>query len=721
MPTELQERRGIRAGKVDETEDASENKAAPGRRAVGLGARVGAARIGASLVLGIVLATGTSDCWAQANAALRVRKSTQEIAPFRLTGIDGYMTARYLSDESSTSAAAGTARARQSNMTEELFLMTHSYVYHPSLLSLDLGGGPVLDKGSFGSDGVTTNSRRQMFNFSGRATVLRDKPYNGALFYDRHNQTQNIGPAQVLLTENTRYGLNASLLSPFTPIPMQMELTRSENQGTGADQVIEDRIDQVRFGMEGGVGKWGRSTFQYLGLRQDSLSGSSGLPIHASRSSNDGVNVDTRLKFGARNEYELNNVVSLNTNRFTAGQGALTQLQDFRFGLDLRGRHSEDLQTFGRYNNNISKQGDQDMNLNSASAGFNIRINPALSGALAARGESNKTTQLSSTLYGIDGSAQYRRALPVGEAIAGYSVAYSQRDQQAAAPETRVIGEHVTLTGTTLASLGNDQIVAATLVVSNLTRTQTFVEGRDYVLSQLGLRLRIQRVIGGNILDGQEVLLDYAFATGGTYAASQLDNTFNLSWALKSYLSVFARYLDSAPHLLSGTPTSPLNPAKSTLYGTRAEYPLSLLSQEILLGGLAEREVRRETISPYKRSSFDAFVQMELPLVQSGSIRFGTRHLQVDYDLSPAQGVKLVGYDMRLWTRLGYGFDLSAEATRERDTGTPEARERTLVSAKARWRRRKLSLTFDLTRVRDAQGAAERTRTYGQVVLRRDF
>jgi len=707
---------------VDETARAPESKPAPGRSAIGHKARVGTARIAANLAIGIALAAGGADCGAQSGRLAR-SKVAQEIAPFRLTGIDGYMVTRYLSDESNTSGSAGGAgsRARQSNLSEEIFLMSHSYIYHPSLLSLDLGGGPVIDKGRFDSDGVTTNSRRQMFNFSGRATVLRDKPYNGALFYDHRNQTQTIGPAQVMLTENTRYGFNFSLRNPVTPIPMQMEITRSENQGTGADQVIDDRIDQVRIRMETGIGRLGRSAFQYLGTRQDSVSGSSGLPIQASRSSNDGVNVDTRLKFGAKNEYDLTNVVTLNTNRYTAGQGTLAEVKDYRFGLDLRGRHTEDLQTYGRYDLGVGKQGEQEMTLNSLGAGVNYRFNPQLYGTLAARGENNKTTHLDSTLYGIDASAQYRRALPLGEATAGYSVAYNQRDQQAGAQQTRLIGEHVTLTGTTLATLANEQIVAGSVIVSNLTRSQIFVEGRDYVLSAIGLRLRVQRLIGGNILDGQEVLIDYAFATGGTYAASQFDNTVNFSWALKNYLNLFMRYLDSAPHLESGTPTSPLNPVKSMLYGSRAELPLSLLSQDFLLGGRAEREIRRETISPYKSSNLEAFVQMELPWVKSGNVRLGSRHLQVDYDLSPTQGVKLVAYDLRLWARAGYGIDLSADTTRERDTGAPEVRERALTSAKAQWRRRKLSLTFDLTRVRDAQGASERKRTYAQVLLRRDF
>jgi hypothetical protein len=677
--------------------------------------------LASGLAIGFALASGAANCWAQASAPSRT-KGTQEIAPFRITGFEGYMVTRYLNDETRASQAGGTeSRAKQSNMTEEIFLMTHSYVYHPTLLMLDLGGGPVVDKSKFGGDGVATNSKRQMINFSGRATILRDKPYTGALFYDRRNQTQSMGPAQVMLTENTRYGFDFALRNPFTPIPTQVNFTRSENLGTGAEQVIEDRIDQLRLRMDTNVGIWGTSTFQYLGTRQESVSGSSGLPIQASSSTNDGVNLDTRLKFGANNEYDLTNVVTANSNRYSAGLGSLAQLQDLRFGLDLRGRHSDNFQTYGRYSYNTGKQGVQETASNSASAGLNYRLNPELSGTLSARGDSTQTSQINSTLYGTDGSVQYRRALPLGEAIAGYNFAYNQHEQKATAQQSRIVGERVTLSGTTAAPLLQEQIAAGSVVVTNLTRTQTFVEGNDYLLSVLGLRLRIQRLIGGNILDGQELLVDYAYSSGGSYAISQLDNTFNLSWSLKSYLNLFVRYMDSAPHLNSGSPTSPLNPAKSTLYGARSEVPLSLLSQEFLLGGRAERELRREVISPYQRTNLEAYTQVDLPLVRNGNIRVGTRRMQVDYDYNPLQGVNLTAHDLRLWARVGWGIDLSADATRYRDTGTPLVREGASASVKAQWRRRKLLWTFDLTRVSDTQGVASRTRTYAQIVLRRNF
>lgn len=687
--------------------------------------RVGASPRVAGCGLGLAVMLCAGACWAQASGPSRQR-GAEEIAPFRLTGIEGYAQARFLQDDNRSQAQRGRpeSRARQSILTEEVYLMTHSYIYHPGLISLDLGGGPVLEKGSNASDAVASSSRRQMVNLNARATVLRDKPYNGALFYDRGNQTQSIGPAQVMLTEHTRYGLDFALLRPVTPVPVQLNVTRMQTQGSGADQILDDRTDQLNLRMEGNLGSLGTTALQYRNGRQESVSGSPGLPIQAVNSTSENINLDTRLRFGANQQYDLANVVTLNTHRFAGGSASAADLRDARFGLDLRGTHSEDLRTFARYNLSATDQGDQTMTANSLGAGVNYRLNPEWSASLAARADVNRTSQLASNQYGVDGAGTYQKTLPLGRLTAGYSFAYTQRDQHATGSESRAVGEQRTLSSTTPVPLSRPLIVAGSVAVSNLTRTQTFVEGRDYVLSVIGLDTRLQRVIGGNILDGQEVLVDYAFEVGGTYAVNQLDQAVSLDWGFKNYLNVYARLTDSSPELRSGTPTSPLNPGRSRLFGTRGELPLEVpmeLVQDLLVGGRAEWEDRREAISPYERATQEVFTQVALPLVYSGNVRLGRRHTRTDYSLDPGKGINATAYDLRLWARFGYGVDISLDATRERDTGGPVLRERSLLSAKAQWRVRRFRLTFDLTHSHDAEGAIERNRTVAMLLARRDF
>jgi hypothetical protein len=235
----------------------------------------------------------------------------------------------------------------------------------------------------------------------------------------------------------------------------------------------------------------------------------------------------------------------------------------------------------------------------------------------------------------------------------------------------------------------------------------------------VGLDTRVQRLVGGNILDGETVFLDYQYDVGGTFASAQLDQNLNLNWSLGSMLNVYYRRFDSAPRLVSGTPTFPLNPAQSGLYGARADIPVNLPVQ-VLLGGGHEVERRQEVIAPYRRAASDVYGQVEDPWFGTGSLRLSLRRSRVDYDNS-VQNVNLTGYDLSYWSRHWLGIDVTAQASYEQDTGGSVARQRTTGSAKANWRYRKLTLSFEMSGTREAQGGVERARALVQAQARRDF
>ena len=501
---------------------------------------------------------------------------TPEIKTFQLTGVEGYATTRFLSDEILTSQP-GSAQTRQSqtDLRQEVFVMTHSYAYHPNLVSLDIGGGPILERQTFVDDAGDSQSQGAQYNFTGRATFLRDKPYRGSVFYDHLNPTLSVAPGQMLTMQNTRYGFDFSLLAPVTPVPIYVDATRSHFQGRGADRIVDDQIDRINLRATRSFGALGTTQFQYQNTRQESMSGSPNLPIQASSSTSEGYNLDSRFQFGGNRQYDLVNLVTYNTQNYALGQGPFPDRKDSRFFLDLRGRHSDQLQTFGNYNFSSSSQGDIANTLNSVSAGLTYLPRKDLTTTLGVRGEDNRTNQFTSQLYGVDGSARYQRPFLYGDAQASYGVRYDQRDQTAVAGQTSVIGERVVLVGTAYSPLAHQHVVGSSVVVNNLTRTQTFVEGTDYTLSVIGVETRLQRLIGGNILDGQEVLVDYNYDVGGTYAYTQTDQTVNLGWNMRNYVNVYYRFFDSAPQLTSGTPTFQLNTIRSNLFGARADVPLA--------------------------------------------------------------------------------------------------------------------------------------------------
>ncbi len=650
----------------------------------------------------------------------------QEITPFRLTSVEGYNDLRYVgsqfaSTQPGVGAASGTsARQDQSDFREELFIMTHSYVYHPNLLSLDVGFGPVLQRSSYVDDAGETKSGAAFYNFSGRAKFLRDKPVQGSMYIEHLNPTLNVAPGQVMAQQSTGYGADFALTSAAVAVPTFVDFSRSHVQGRGADRIIDDQVDRFNLRSSYSFGALGSTQLQYHTSQQASSSGSPNLAIQGSDAKEKGLSIDSRFQFGPDRQYDISNLVSFNRQAYTLeGQNAIPDRKDARFFIDLRARHSRELQTFGSFNHSSNEQGALNSSVNSAAAGLNYALSPDLSVSAGLHTEDNHSAQLSASSRAVDGAIRYQQKLPLGVAEASYSLRRDQREQIAVAAQANIIGERATLTGSAYVVLAQQHVSTGSVVVVNATRTQTFVEGIDYLLIRVGAETRLQRLIGGAIVDGQDVLADYAYDLGGTFAYRQTDQTLNFSWTLGSYFNAYVRLLDSAPQLSSGLAFFPLNVVRSSLYGWHADVPLKV-QPAMSFGASMERESRRETITPYRRDSDEIYGQAEDPFFGAGNVRLSLRHTRVVYD-NALQNVDLRAYDLRYWARFLFGPELSASLSGETDTGGPTERRRLVVTAKAQWTVRKLKISADLGRTVETQGDFRRAPALLQLQARREF
>jgi hypothetical protein len=646
-----------------------------------------------------------------------------EIEPWKLTGVDGYATLQYVQDTQTTAqpgaATAARSRQAQSGFRNEIFAMTHSYIYHPNLMTLDLGGGPILHSESFSGDSGDAKARGVLYNLSARATLLRDKPYTGSLFFSHLNPTVSVSPGQVLTQENTRYGFDFSLLAAASPVPVQAGFLRTQSLGRGADRQVDDRSEQFNVSASRSFGALGSTQIQYQTSHQSSKSGSQNLPIQSSTASNQAINVDTRLQLGDNRQYDLANLVSFNNQGYALDAGTLPQLKDVRLMLDMRARHSDKLHSHGLYNYGHSSQGDLDSVTQAASAGLSYWPTTGLEASAGVRGDNNQTRQFIARSHGVDGSVRYEQALPIGVGQVSYGVRYDSRSQQATSSQTSVLGERMTLSGIATLTLAHPHVIAGTPAVTNAGRTQTFVAGIDYLLTVVGTETRLQRLIGGNILDGEQVLVDYAYDVGGTYAYNQLDQTLNLNWNLSRYANGYFRYFTSAPQLASGSPGFPLNKVNSSTYGLRADLPFNV-GLPITVGGGIEFENRRETVAPYQRMANDTYIQTDEPLFGLGNLRASLRRSRIEYTIA-TQNSDVRGYELRYWSRQRFGIDLTAALSAERDDAGTVPRQRNDGSIGLQWQERKFTLTSSLIRTREVQAGVERNRTTFQFLAKRDF
>lgn len=649
--------------------------------------------------------------------------AAQEIAPFRLTGIEGHVAMRSYADESVADAGSGGLRAADSRQAHkelrtEIFVMTHSYVFHPNFVTLDIGGGPVYDVAAFAADGDEAHSRATLYNFVARANVLRGKPFSGSLFYEHLNPTVALTAGESFRQENSRYGFDFALSGPEVTTPMRLEFVRSQSGGEGVQRVTDDRTDKLALQLTRPHGQLGATQLHYQAIEQASLSGSPNLPIQSSTSTSHALNVDTRLQFGNERQHEFTQVFSYGSRRYVVGDEALPAQQDASLLLDLRMKHSPTLNGFGSWHLSHADNGLVESTTRSLATGATWLPLPELESDFGLRAEDSRSGAFSMDSRGLDGALRYRLPMPVGELLASYSVRFDRRNQHAGSAQAEVIGEGLIL-ASTMTPLAHTHVARASVILSNATRTQIFVEDVDYRLITVGDETRIQRLAGGNILDGEAVLADYAYETGGTFAHDVTDQTANLTWRVSRYVSTYLRDTRSSPTVRSGAPAFGPEALHSTLYGVRADFPLHI-GVAMTAGGNLERERVRDTASPLTRTSEELYLDTDEALFGLGNVGVSLRRLRVAQD-GGIGDVDLVGYGVRFWTRRWFGIELSATRNEERDTGGPFRQHRINDAINAQWRQREFTTTARLLRSRETQGDFERAQWMFQLTARRDF
>jgi len=147
----------------------------------------------------------------------------------------------------------------------------------------------------------------------------------------------------------------------------------------------------------------------------------------------------------------------------------------------------------------------------------------------------------------------------------------------------------------------------------------------------------------------------------------------------------------------------------------RADVPFLL---EYMVGGEVMFERQDEVIAPYRRESYEAYLQM--PHAWRVTPRVSGRRVIAEYFYSP-EDINLIGWTVQLRSAPWAYTSLTAELGYEEDTGGTLRRAIWRDTLTAEWRIRQLTVQGQMQYSREEQGGYERDRTVIRFIARRDF
>jgi hypothetical protein len=548
-----------------------------------------------------------------------------EIDFFNLTDVSGDLSVRYLLDERQDGDSSNSTSAKSSRFFEELSIRTKSYIYHPAFINIIASGGPIFAQQTESNDDESVGRHDTLFGYDVALNFLSRKPYPFRIYFSQAHPQVSTGLSSSYITKSEKFGIGGDLMKPLTPFNIYWNASRNESRGEGLGASTDTTGDQASVlatvpYMRGQSVRLSLNWYENL-----SRSGSPGLPIQESVTEATSFKLTGNNLLGSRRQFVLRQDLSRDHNTTTSVD--FREVKSIRYTGNLNWDVSRALRPYARLRFNDQDRGSTWRRSSSATLGSSYRFQNQVGLSGNFNVSSNKSPDISQDSSGLSLSAAYAKDLPIGRLGIRASANLGRRDQTSFSDTSQIFDELVTLVGSTPVALREQFVLENTVIVMNVDRTQTFAENIDYRLVTIGGETTIERIIDGNILDGQEVLVDYEIRTGGTVEYQNFSQGLSASLAWSTRASLFFSINNYVTDVLSGAATTPLNDSTRFELGGRVDYPLP---GGWSIGGDVRASQNEEEISPYVRSSFRSYLESER--YWNTQVRVSLDRVLVDYE-----------------------------------------------------------------------------------------
>jgi len=497
-------------------------------------------------------------------------------------------------------------------------------------------------------------------------------------------------------------------------IPFNLALNASQHSsfGESLDRVIDNSTERLTVKAKKTFSPGNRMALDFETSVQKSRNGDPRRPIQETIRETERIWLTTSSRAGSEDQVRIDQTLRFNRRDEP-------DVTDVMFSPLVRWTHNPKWESIYRYDFSQTERPESDFENRTEALSASVRYSPSLKFNGLVRTDfdrSNDVGRLKQNARGLSGRANIKHDTSVGQFNMSLGLGYRLDDRVSQSPRVIIEEEPVTFIGTAPIPLSRDFVVVETVIVINSTGTQTYIEGFDYLVSEVGSTTRIERIISGSILDGETVLVDYEAETGGTFEYSQIDQSLSANFRFVRFHNIFFRYFNNRQNLQSGSPTLPFNSVEAFEVGLREQIPLR--SRGVQISGEAKYRRQDEDINPFDQASL--LLSIQAPLSSKVRMTASVSRSIADNFLSDEDS-DLTTLNANITWQARRNLTIRADGNYDKDTGGTVLRSNTRWKLAAQWRYRKISLRMDTRYRRQQQGDLDNDHYEFWVQIRREL
>jgi hypothetical protein len=625
----------------------------------------------------------------------------QEVKPIAVTDISGHVELGMEGDIQERERPNSSWDSEKEEFHESVRLDIEGYMYHPRLLTFEIGSLVDYMQDQFSGDGSEDSGNTGLqIDGNWHIDLLREHPYSLSIRGQRGEQNVSQPFGRNYKSENESNGVSLRVSKGL--LPFQVSFDRSSVKGSGTGSDINETTDE--FQARTHYNLWDRSSghIQYIKTQTDTKA------------------FNRKLD---RQQFLLNDTTLLNTEgtlRLNGSaqindQSGLSDSTQFSAQESLSWRHSDTLDSRYQIAYNRADVGSQSTRIWNLGTSMSHRLYESLHTYGELHGTHENAAFGKTATSGGSLRETYAKRLgrwgSLGLAVQGSIEDVDRQPQQ----DTAFVFDetHFVQTGIPF-ELRNPDVEQITISVTDDRGVILYRPFVDYLVNTRGIYTEIQPLLTGSIPDSSTVLVDYEYDLRSRGKIRTTGGLLSANLELGEWLSLYARNHVSNQRLLTGTDDSRLDDLNRKTIGgslawqwlaTGAEYEHK---DSVFSGAESMREWATLTVSPA--------IGWQVQLAG----RYGeTRFIDTAQRLTNMSGYAMLRGRINRFSELDLSGDYQIQRwDRANDTNDSDAYG---VEMAYVWRYRKLIFQANGRTSRIDQNQQNDTRYEFELSLRREF